>query len=234
VSKHANRTSLKSGVKLIAILIILLQPRVVFADYYEEFTDYEEWTISSNCPVAYKGESCPPITFRLDTLFRPSLSFDSTAKIHSLFFATIMEIVKLPMYGRADPRHKNCKYITISESLFSLLNKKEQNTIKSIVGEITSSFSSSSLIISDIIFTPVKKVTNGISFDNLIVLDTLDFDAMLIRHKVFQKSTIACSIRTRIELDPYGEYILSLNGTSYRMVKLSDSHYALRAEKNKR
>ncbi len=131
----------------------------------------------------------------------------SYKKIDSLFYAAIMEINNIPPHGWVNPstrkwldaKLKDCKQITIPQSLFSLFSTTEQDSLYSIVSKIPSA-----LHIADTLF----KTENGYQSISFLI----------------------CSINASINSTPTGEYILSLNGTPYKMVKLSENHYVLRKE----
>jgi len=139
-----------------------------------------------------------------------TFTLNSSAKIDSLFYAMITEIKNLPAHGWIDYRTyewleadiKNCKQITIPKSLFSLLNKIEQDSLYSIVKKTI----------------PILSITDTL-------FNTVNFHPSV--------AIIACSIRTNIEQESNGKYILTLNNTRYKMVELSNNHYVLRRGKEK-
>jgi hypothetical protein len=158
---------------------------------------------------------CPVLTVGIyDTLFiANSFVFDPATKIDSLFYATVMEIKKLPTHGWIDyathewlePDLENCKTITVPQSLFALFNKKERDSLHSMFAK------NRALSVTDSLLALYTGITREHDFPPIDV--------------------IACSIRASIEPEPSGEHALLLNSTRYRMVKLSNNHYVLRKGK---
>jgi len=102
-----------------------------------------------------------------------------------------------------EPAIKNCYQVTMPATLFSLLNKTEQDSI----------------------FHFVKKNV----IEKRFPIQTKDI--LKTHPEISNISTTACSIYASIESN--GDYILSLNNTRYKMVELSNNHYVLRKEKEK-
>ena len=142
-----------------------------------------------------------------------SFPIDSLTKIDSLFYPIFLEISKLPTRGWEDVYTakwintvlSDCRQIAISKSLFSLLNETERLTINLIAKNI-------------------------VKYGKISITDTISTN---INYFSGKDEYSACSITTNIEKELNNEYIISLNSTHYKMVKLSDNHYVLRAVKEK-
>jgi len=154
-------------------------------------------------------DCCPSLTIALyDILFVPnSFIFNSFIKIDSLFYTVAIEITKLPTYIEWVEK-SSCRTITIPKSLFSLLNEAEQDSLYSIVKK------DRLLSITDSLFEIYEGTYRYNEFPPVDI--------------------IACSIRANIEQEPNGKYTLTLNNTRYKMVELSNNHYVLRKEKEKK
>jgi hypothetical protein len=150
-------------------------------------------------------DCCKPLTTALyEALFASSsFVFNSSIKIDSLFNATAIEIAKLPTIKLTE--ENACRTITIPNSLFSLFNKIEQDSLRSIIAKDKFLSVTDSLL---------EVYEGGYRYDIFPPIDV-----------------IACSIRASIEPEPSGEHALLLNSTRYRMVKLSNNHYVLRKGK---
>jgi len=131
----------------IILFVVVCLPKTILASDTLCHTDVRHCKSTREKPIR---EPIDIVTFdgftkkneMFEILFTPNtFIFNSSAKIDSLFYAMIMEIRNLPAFGWIDYRTyewleadiKNCKQITIPKSLFSLLNKIEQDSLYSIV-----------------------------------------------------------------------------------------------------
>ncbi len=192
----------------------------------------------------------PPCETYYEMLFTPnSFAIDSLTRIDSLFDPILLEIKKLPVFGWrdfdtgkwVDAKLRDCRAITIPETLYMFLLKEYRNELDSLeafkkykeygkngvfptnyvllIGETSSKLNS-------MLFFVKKNVINKNK-----PLDITDRFSDSDGYRFVEE--LACSIRASIEQEPNDEYTLVLNNTPYKMVKLSDSHYVVRLEKEK-
>jgi hypothetical protein len=200
---------------------MLSQPKISLADGDSDIIDFfnpDEKRLYYRCVMEQDEKACSSIKTTLyDTVFfSNSFILNSSTVIDSLFYVMVMEIGKLPAHGwmgyeiyeLLKSNIKNCRQVTVPKSLFSLFNKTEQDSLYSMI------------------------VRNEI-LNILNIADLLVYDSYNVWSPTIPISILACSIRTSIEQEPNGEYTLLLNNTPYKMIKISDNHYVVRAIKEK-
>jgi len=185
-----------------------------------------------------------------EMLFTPnSFAIDSLTRIDSLLDPILLEIKKLPVSGWRDfdtgkwveAKLRDCRSITIPSTLYMFLLEEYRNELDSLEAFKKYKESGKTGVSPADYILLIGQTSSKLNFMHSFVkenvinknkpLDIADRFSASYDYRFIEE--LACSVRTSIEQEPNDEYTLLLNGTPYKMLKLSDNHYVVRLEKKK-